>query len=181
MDKAVKRWERKSFSGEDIFKLCDSKVIIRRYRDLADVKSLKDALGTHKAMVVLYETRPAYGHWCAVLEVSPATTARPAVMEFFDPYGLAPDGQLDFIPKAFRGADPATSSARLSQLIEKSGCAVIYNNAPLQHFSRGMNTCGRWCGLRIAMRDIPLKKFIKLFERQTFSPDWYCTALTMFV
>ena len=174
MDKLIAGWEGKRFSGEEIVKLCDGKVLIRRVRDLAGARSLKEAMGKHKAMVILYETKDSSGHWCAVFE------AAPGLLEFFDPYGIRPDGELEFIDRRFM--EESGQGPHLSRLIEKSKYPVVeYNSTPLQKFSRDMNTCGRWCGLRICFRDIPLKNFIRLFRRQKFPADWYVTALTMFV
>src|SRR5271155_4054466 len=96
MDKLIKHWEGKSFSGEDVHRLCEGKVSVKRYKELARARSLDEAWGKHKALIVLYETKDGYGHWCAIFEVDRDT------MEFFDPYGMAPDAELNFINQRFR-------------------------------------------------------------------------------
>jgi hypothetical protein len=177
MDALIRRSEGKKFSGEDIARLCENKVVIRRCRDLANMRSIKEAMGKNRAMIILYETKEASGHWCAVFE------AAPGIIEFFDPYGIAPDGELDFIEKGYRRA--SGQGRHLSRLLESAGRSgynmVVYNNEPLQKLARDMNTCGRWCGLRVSLKRMPLKKFIGLFRKQKFPADWYVTALTLFV
>jgi hypothetical protein len=174
MDAQIVKWERKSFSGEDVYRLCEKKVVVRRYRELAKFPTLSKAMGAYGAMIVLYETREGYGHWCAVFEVDRNT------VEFFDPYGLAPDQELNFISPEF--AEQSAQYPYLSQLLQKSKYRnILYNQKKLQELKSDTNTCGRWCGLRICLRKIPLHKFITLFEKQKFKPDWYVTALTLFV
>lgn len=174
MDAAIRKWEGKSFSGEDIYRLCDRKVRVMKYRDLKEFPTLSAAMGRHGALILLYETRENYGHWCAVFRVDRDT------IEYFDPYGMLFDDELDYVDDRFKRL--SGQLPYLSKLItESSAKNVIYNMEPLQKLKKDMNTCGRWCGLRICMRDVPLQKFISLFKRQKFPADWYATALTLFV
>lgn len=171
IDDLVRHFEARALSGEDLHKLCEGKSHVLRYRELGQFSSLRDALGRHRAMIVLYETRENYGHWVAVLE-----TDRGA-LEVFDPYGARDvDAELEFIPKAIR------PPPYLSRLIAQGEFRTVnYNKCDLQKFSHLVNTCGRWCGLRIALRDVPLKRFLELFIGQRMPADWLVTALTMFV
>jgi hypothetical protein len=174
MDAQIKRWEGKSFSGEDVFRLCDGKVRVLKYKELARYRTLNEAMGPHRALVLLYETRDNYGHWCAIFAADDDT------LEFFDPYSMFPDDELDYIDPEF--AKRSGQVPHLTYLIMKSGYRdIIYNREPLQRLRKDTNTCGRWCGLRICLRDMPLHKFVALFRKQKFPADWYVTALTMFV
>lgn len=174
MDAQIARWEGKSFSGDDIYRLCDKKVRVMKYRDLKDFDNLSDAMGRYGALIILYETRENYGHWCAVFRVDRST------LEYFDPYGMLFDDELDHIPDNFKRL--SGQLPYLSKLIAASRYkTVVYNMEPLQKLKKDTNTCGRWCGLRVCLRDVPLKQFIALFKKQKFPPDWYATALTLFV
>ncbi len=69
----------------------------------------------------------------------------------------------------------------LTELLYNSPYQVIYNKVKLQKFKNETNTCGRWCGLRVALRHLNLKQFCSMFLKQKFDPDYYVTALTLFV
>lgn len=175
MDGLIAASEGKSFSGEDILDLTDKKCRIVEYRELSQYPTLKAAMGKHKAMAVLYETRENYGHWVAVIQTNES------LLEVFDSYGLGLDEQLKFINPYFRKVS-GQSVPHLSHLIATSGIKlVVTNDSRLQAVAADTNTCGRWVGLRIAMRDYPLENFIALFKKQKQKPDWYVTALTMFI
>lgn len=174
MDKLIARSESKSFSGKDLIRLCDGKVRILEYSQLADARSLNEVLGRKGAVIILYETRKNYGHWVGLFRVDKRT------VEFFDPYGLMPDEELGFIDDNFR-EESGQSVPHLTALLAASRDKIIYNQFPLQKLAKNTSTCGRWCGLRIALRQLPLADFVALFVGQQFSPDWYVSALTMFV
>ena len=174
MDRYVKFAEGKSFSRDDIKRLCENKARVIEYGELAKYRSIDSAIGPHGALVVLYETRESYGHWCAIMRVDELT------LEFFDPYGFPMDRELQMINPYFREVS-GQDRPHLSYLVAHSQYDLIQNGRPLQRFAKDTNTCGRWVGLRIALRRLPLKQFIRLFVKQKFPPDWYVTALTLFV
>jgi hypothetical protein len=174
MDEQIKRWEGKSFSGEDIHRLCEGKVRVLRYRDLKAARTLSEAMGKHKALILLYETSEGYGHWVAVFEAGPDT------IEVFDSYGLMFDDELDFVDPEFR--KQSGQLPFLTRLLMRSGYPnIIFNQERLQRLKSDVNTCGRWCGLRVCLRHLPLREFIALFRKQRMPADWYVTALTIFV
>jgi len=174
MDTIVKYAARKSLSSTEIRKLCDGKVRVISYPELANYASIDEALGKYGAMIVLYETKRGYGHWVAVFRFAPG------VCEFFDPYGMKPDEELKYIPDYYRHVS-GQDEPHLSNLLQNSDYKlVVYNGAKLQKFRDDVNTCGRWCAFRVALRQVPLKQFVKMFIGQRESPDWLVTALTSF-
>lgn len=176
MDKEIIKGELKSFSNEDIMRLCEGKVNIYTYPKLAGMVSIDQLLNYPircGAAIILYMTKKNYGHWVAIFETKPG-------LEFFDSYGISPDDELKLINEEFR--EQSNQDRRyLSRLMLESGKQVIYNNINLQSKKNDISTCGRWAGLRIALRTISLKNFQNLFINQTFPPDWYVSALTLFV
>ena len=175
MDKLIKASEQKSFSDKDILALTERKCVIRKYGELAKFRTLKQAWGKHKAMVILVETKPGYGHWVSVF-------SRPGgVIEVFEAYGLKLDEWLKYVPPAF-AKESNQDEKHLTRLIINSKVKeVVVNDIRLQRFRGDVSTCGRWAGLRIALRDMTLPLFAELFLNQTFYPDWYATAMTFFV
>lgn len=67
----------------------------------------------------------------------------------------------------------------LSYLIYQDGNDIDYNEHKLQSDLRDANTCGRWVGSRLLLRDMPPKKFVKTFtQSKKVSPDWLVTKFT---
>ena len=177
MDHFVELCEGKSFSDKNLSYLCEGRVNVLEYGDLAHMDDIDQALGEHGAAIILYETRENYGHWCALIRTSPIS------LEWFDPYGGAPDSELQFVPDYFRH-ESHQDYPHLTALIANSRYRMCeFNDIRLQQFKRDVNTCGRWCGLRVAMAHdgVSLPEFIDLFTGQKMRPDWYVTAFTLFL
>jgi hypothetical protein len=177
MDKLIKMSYNKSFSDSDIRRLCDNRVNVIEYEQLQHMRSIDEALGPYGAFILLYETSRNYGHWVAVILHEGRDGG---ILEHFDSYALKPDQELNFTPHNLR-RELGQDLPHLTALMYNSPYNVIYNKVKLQKFDNGLNTCGRWCAMRVVLRDLPLKKFCSLFMKQNFTPDYYITALTMFV
>lgn len=175
MNALISKLKEKAFSDKDIIKLCKKKVRIIKYPELSKFKNIMTALGPHKALIILYEIEKNYGHWVSLFQNSKGN------IEFFDPYGLKPDDELKFISKNFRKINNE-KYPHLTALLLNSDKPIEYNETRLQQYKEDVNTCGRWCGLRILFRNMLLKDFIKLFKKnKKYSPDFLATSLTLFI
>ena len=174
LDKAIKALQKNSLSSEDVLEICKGKANLLTYPQLAEYTDLDDALGPHKALILLYETKKNYGHWVCVFRRDKDT------LEFFDPYGTVPDDELKDIDMNFRKVNNELKPHLLS-LMAKTGNKIIYNNFKLQKLENDINTCGRWTGLRILLRDMTIEQF-KDFIKQNpnYPPDFIATILTIF-
>lgn len=172
--------EEKSFSDADMLKLCENKTKIITYSDLAKYNTIEDVLAPHNSVIILYLTKENYGHWVALF-VDP-NDEKGKTLEFFDSYAIPIDGELSLVPENFRNVSNQ-DFPHLTYLINMSNnfTTILYNKEKLQKFKKNINTCGRWAGMRIAMKDVPLLEFQKLFINQKFPPDWYVTAFTAFI
>lgn len=183
MDGIITRSRALPFSSKDIETLCSNKVKIVTYDYLSKVSSLDDVLGPHNACILLYITKndnnEKYGHWCSLIKHDNG------LLEFFDPYGKYIDTQLKYVPNKIKnetGQDYPYLSALIRREMDKGKITeFICNNIHLQKQTKDMSTCGRWTGLRVALRDFSLKDFQHLFLNQNFTPDWYAVAMTLFV
>lgn len=161
----------KALSDKDIMRLLRGKANIMTYQELQKYNSLDDALGPHGALVLLYTTKNNYGHWVCVFRVNKDT------VEFFDSYGYSPDDQLNFIPQYFRERNYGRYP-HLTALLYESGYNIVYNEYQLQDEKKGVNTCGRWCVLRILMKDVPQKKFSEYFYNLGGDADKHAVLFT---
>ena len=134
-----------------------------RYSDLQRYSSIQELLPEQKDYrIVLTEWKRNVGHWCCLLRYGD-------VIEWFDSYGTAPDGELRFVPERMKhilGEDRRILSALLKKAKEE-GFTVIYNRKKLQH-EGDVSTCGRWTLSRIVTMKLgyDLDDYLKLIDKQ---------------
>ena len=102
------------------------------YKQLHKYDNIDDLFKEDFFKIILIETKHNNGHWVSLLKDNDTFI-------FFDSYGLAPDAELNFIPKLQRlllGEDHR-EIGRLTR-----GKKLIYNRVVLQ--GKDSSTCGRW-------------------------------------
>ena len=171
IDKNILGSENIDLSGADIERITDGKCKIIAYEELQKYNTLDELLNPYDAVIVLYQTKKNYGHWVSILKYD-------NYIEFFDPYGFGIDEELEIIDHLhLRNQTP-----HLTYLINESNYRVIFNDKKLQKFSEHINTCGRWCSLRVRFKDISLKKFINLMTKNKYyDGDFWVSALTILI
>jgi hypothetical protein len=156
----VKELIASPMSDGDLRNVLGNDVKIKPYSDLASLRSLDSLLpNATDSCVLLYETQPGVGHWTALMKYDD-------MYEFFDPYGLYPDKELQWISKARRKL-LRQSEPYLSQLLKRSGKQWIYNKRDYQKMSDTVNTCGDHCAHRIyrlTHNDMDLKDYSEYME-----------------
>ena len=154
--------ESYDLTGDDIRSLCDNKVKVLSYHELANVNNLNDLL--NGAVILLYETKQNFGHWTALIK-------QQNFIEFFDSYGLQMDQELNYATY--------DNTPYLTNLVNKSNYRVISNNTKYQALLKDVNTCGRWTAMRVVFRDYNIGKFKQMFLSNNFStPDFWVSCLT---
>lgn len=101
------------------------------------------------------------GHWCALLRTVGG-------IEFFDPYGVYPDYEFHEIGDYIRDRYGQQGN-QVNRLLYTSRDPVMYNQIPLQQRSSAVNTCGRWCAMRIRFANVPVEEFATLFDDITIT------------
>jgi len=128
----------KRYFGDDV-----SKKIIK-YSDLNKYSNINQLLPNDTDYrIILTENQPNVGHWCAVLKYK-------NIIEWWDSYGVKPDGEFKYIPSSVRNA-LGQGGNRLSQLLKTKSPnqQVYYNKKRFQSGADGINTCGRWTIARV--------------------------------
>lgn len=162
-----------ALSDRQVLQLVEGKANIILYPDLYKYSHLDQILEPYGACFLLYEAKPSFGHWCCLLKTF---DKKGPVIEFFDPYGGFPDSQRKYIPELFRKMSNQ-NVPHLSYLLLNSPYELSYNQYPFQKMGNGIKDCGRWCSLRIILRDLTLDQFADLFYNK-YSDD-LATFLTM--
>jgi hypothetical protein len=169
-EKIIQKNKEKALSNREVLNLVNNKANLLLYKDLHNFNNIDEVLGPHQACFLLYESKKNFGHWCCVFKIDNNT------IEFFDPYGYFVDDELDFIPENFRKISNQ-DYPHLSYLLYKSPYMLSYNEHNFQELAKGVNTCGRWCALRMILRNYTLEEFQKIFNK--INGDELVTLLTL--
>ena len=179
MDKRLKMEANIPLSDTQVKALCDGKVKIVTYPELARCKSMKELLAPYNSVIILYISMGNVGHWCALNQVSDGK-GKKKLLEFFDPYGSKPDDHLFPLPADFRKKNNMIR-AHLCNLMYDSGFPLSYNEHGFQKLAENIQTCGRWCALRVMLKDLTLKQFDEIFNISKYigiPKDIIATSLT---
>lgn len=175
MEKIIKELKKESFSGNDILTAVDQKTKIITYPDLYDYRDIDDVLYPYDCCVLLYETRPSYGHWVCLIKHKMDNT-----IEFFDSYGFFIDEQLEFIPEKFRKENNEVFPI-LSKMLVDSKYKIIYNPIRVQKYKNDVSSCGRHVAFRLILKHLKLTNYIKLIKSDNMNSDDLVTYLTAFI
>ena len=160
LQKLIKNSEKIELSEDDISKIVDGKVNVISYEQLFLYTNIDEALGPHKALIVLYEVQShTQGHW-SLLYLDDQNT-----LHFFDPYGLKLDDEIRYIPDFFTLDNKGEQVPHLSYLVEKSGYKLVSNKIQYQKEKKEVQTCGRWCCVRLKFRYLNDEQFRKLWDK----------------
>lgn len=168
MENIIRKQYKKALSMDELLKASNNRLQVFTYDDLYHVKHIDELFYPHNVCIILYQSSPNFGHWVTLIR-------RKNTIEHFDPYGVKIDDELN---KSNNMGFPKL----LSQLILNSDITrIISNKGRFQSTKPGVNTCGRWALIRALLKNKSLKEFTNLFHNQKLEPDFYVTALTMFV
>lgn len=158
----VKRAEAKFFSDLDVERFVGPNVPIHKFNDLLHFRSLDEA-APYGACVLLFETalpgaNGHSGHWVCFFRVNSHT------WEWFDSYGIRPGSERDFVKPAI-AKQLQENLPVIETLVANApnNQRMIYNQVRLQRMAKGVDTCGRWVVVRLALSHLPLKKFQEMF------------------
>ena len=175
IDKDIIKAEDIYLSDQDILRICDHKCKVLLYSDLEKYDDIDSMLAPHGAVVILYQLEQNVGHWVTVMKRGSKH------IEVFDPYGMSIDQELQFSQYNLRRHN-GMRVPHLTHLLDNSPYTVVYNDTQLQQFKHHVNTCGRWCALRVRFRSDSLDRFIDLFTKnECYNGDFFVSALTILV
>ncbi len=158
-------------SDSQMLELVKGKANVVVYPNMHKYKDINELIDPYSACFILYETKPNFGHWCCI-------TLHNTELEFFDSYSGFPDSQLEYIPQEFKDQSYQNYPYLLRLMSDKSTCQykLSYNEFPFQKLDNSTKDCGRWCVLRVLLKELSLKDFKKLFFG-VYSDD-FATLLT---
>lgn len=125
-----------------------------------------------RAAVFLYRQTENYGHWCCMFE-HPTS----GELYIFDSYGKErPDEYITGTRTKkgpYNSAALGQSAPYLLECINNSDYPyVIWNDYPLQYLNPGIQTCGKWCVLRLLNRFATEKEFYEYYNSYSAVPGY---------
>ena len=179
----IKKYEDIALSDKEVLKLVDGKCNVILYPDLHKYQSIDQVLDPYGSCLLLFaaQVKPNYyGHWCCINRVENNNNK----IEFFNPYGGYPDDSLNYISGEIR-RESNQDLPYLSELLLKSPYDLSYNQYKFQKHSDHIKSCGRWCALRILLKNLSLIEFNNLIKKLTkkfkLTNDQLVTILTMYI
>jgi len=166
MEKIVKSFIQHPLSTIDVMNICNNQANFFRISGLKNIIHIDELLIPFNACLLLYDRSDGQpGHWSVLLK------HKNNVLEFFCSYGLKLDEALDFID----------NKPYLSKLVIDSGYKLFHNDKDIQLYKDNINTCGRYCGMRLLLKNMNIKDFQNMFlKNKHYNSDFWVTILTLF-
>lgn len=160
----------KSLNSTEVLKLINGKANYLNYRDFTKYNNIFDAMGKHKALILLYLSKYNYGHYVCIFQRNNKT------IEFFDSLGFdMPDDEFNFISDEERYKNNELIP-HVIKLLYKSGLKIENNIDQLQQFNT--QTCGRHVAVRLLLRNMKIDDYVKLMKSTNLTPDELVYFLT---
>jgi len=167
----LKQVKKYALGDDDLRKLLGQDIKILSYPQLKTMGSIDEAFDSKGRSIILFpNASPTMGHWCCMIR-------RPSRIDFFDPYGEAPEEQKDGLSQS-RLEALDLSHPYLTQLFRQSGLPIYYNNHAFQTDRADVATCGRHCAVRMFYAPFSLQKYKKVMDGSGMSPDDFVSAIT---
>ena len=153
-----------AINEDDFRKVFGNKCRVIPYEKVSSLGNLNNYFKRKKCVFILYNYAGNYGHWTCLFK-SPE-----GGIEFFDSYGTKPDYELKDFPDDVRIEHGMRCPLLVKKLIQ-SKQRVHFNNHKLQKSGKGVQTCGRWCIMRVLKSNEPIDKFAASYKGKKKSPD----------
>jgi hypothetical protein len=137
---------------------------ILKYSDLKNYPKIEDILPTDKSFkIILIEDRFNSGHWVCIMRYN-------KTIEYFNSYGCKWDTDWKFVSKMVRMilGENTNEMTRLMDTAKADGWETVWNKYRFQKLNSRIQTCGRWCVLRIEMMKMgyTLEEFNAFIKKQ---------------
>lgn len=173
-NKFIKHLEKVSLSNYDVLHLLDGRANLVLYPDIRKYNNIEQLLGKYGACVILYLTKENYGHWCCIFKQTPH------IIQFFDSYGEMVDNALDYDMDPYFRKNGGMDLPLLTQLLFDAfdRYEIRFNNFKFQEDKKDVNTCGRYCVVRLWLRNLDEYEFNDFMHSTKYNPDQLVSLLT---
>ena len=171
LEQYIDKAQAKELTGSDIDRMLRGQAPILPYSSLERYDNIDDVLGPNSCAVFLYEMIPKQGHWVCMFR------DQNGQLIFYDSLGYKMDDELNFVNKYRKDEDLPKFSKELTRLTSPE--KVVSNTLPIQEDEENISTCGRYCVMRLLLRDLSNDDFNRIFTGDDdYSPDFFITLIT---
>jgi hypothetical protein len=152
--------ESQALTGDQVQVAAGGGIKILRYPDLAEFSTWDELVDTPQraAAVLFLVDSPTSGHWMAAFD-------GPDGPYVFDPIGLALDAERSRVGGSLK-SQLGEDTAQFKRLLDTASGPPHVNRVDFQKDTPGVNTCGRWVGLRIQNRHMTNPQFAAFVKAQ---------------
>ena len=148
-----------ALSNDDINHILEPDTKIFTYPEFGKMNSITEAFDKLGRCVFLFlTTSPTSGHWCCMFK-------RSDCIEYFSSYGDKPEDERKWLTEE-QLEELGQEEPYLYDLLKQSGYKVYWSTHQYQSDRQDINTCGRWCVMRLICKDFSNKEFYNLVKEQ---------------
>jgi hypothetical protein len=167
----ISKLKQYPLGDDDIKKLLGSDIKIWNYPQLESLSTADQLFdGKGRAILLFPNAAPTVGHWTALMK-------KKGGIEFFDPYGDAPEEQKDGLSQS-RLEQLNIAYPTLTNLLKASGRPVYYNTHAFQSSKPSVATCGRHAAVRLFYAPKSLEEYKAAIDSSGLSADDFVIGLT---
>jgi hypothetical protein len=143
--------------------------VIHTYTDLYKYKTVDELFRNTNKIIILYLIQSKnQGHWCCLFKQNSSIRGFPCY-NFFDPYGIICDGQLDWLSKEKKD-ELNEQNKYLLELLKDVPCYYNYINFQNKH----SQTCGDHTTYRLHNSNSTIEEYADFFLKNGINnPDDY--------
>jgi hypothetical protein len=134
------------------------------------MRSIDECFDEKGRCILLYPNiSPTMGHWVCMIRSKKG-------IEFFDPYGEAPEEQKNGLSEDRKEALDIEEPT-LKRLLRASGLPVYYNTHAFQADGADIATCGKHCAVRLLYAPFSLDKYAGIIKKSGLTADNFVTGV----
>lgn len=158
-----------------LLKVTGMKTNIVTYPELQNVVDITPYFDRLGRLVVFIPISTSFGHWCCITK-----RENGKVYEWFDPYGVKPDGEKKFISKQTldRLHEEKPYLTKLLKREQDQGAIIKYNPYHWQSNKANTDDCGRWVCARLIYNKLSLDEINDMIKQSGLKPDEWVVNLT---
>ena len=167
MNRLIKYEEGYALTGQDVVNIAKpNKVKYMLYNSLSRYNSIDEVLHGTDGVVILLEIKDGksnVGHFVCIFKNKQG-------INYFDSYAMGMDKDLSLMhenPKIFQ------------KLFRNK--KVKQNKKKYQKLKKDIQSCGRWCGVRLRFHELTDNEFHKLMTSSKYEPDDLVSLMTLLI
>lgn len=142
-------------TSAEVQKICGFPLKVTTTSQLHDKKNIEELFfPMSRGALILFQDNHGEnfftGHFCCLLKKGDK-------LIFFDSYGKNVGTQYEYISKKYRNLTNQLKNDIARLMVHSKYGDLYYNEFEYQEMKKGINTCGRWCGLYLKSNMLPYK------------------------